>query len=147
MKKYLNPFRLTTCLLLLYCFGHTSGALVSTPHFGSASDAVLSAMRSVHFQAGGSECTWYGFYLGFGYQVSIFFLFSAFVTWFLGGRSLREQRAWAPVWALFVSWVASTFLALRWFFLPPAVFSSLITVLLGLQSIRLSRPLPAESAE
>jgi hypothetical protein len=73
---------------------------VSTPHFGSASDAVLSAMRSVHFLASGSECTWYGFYLGFGYQVSIFFLFSAFVTWFpwfLGGRSLPEQLAWAPV--------------------------------------------------
>ena len=28
MRTYLNPFRLTTLLLLLYCLGHTLGALV-----------------------------------------------------------------------------------------------------------------------
>jgi hypothetical protein len=81
-------------------------------------------------------------------EKSIFFLLSAVVTWFLGGLSRREQRALAPIsWALFVSYVASTYLAVRWFFFPPVVFSSLITGLLGFECIRLNRPIPAQSTD
>lgn len=140
MKTYLNPFRLTTYLLILYCAGHTVGALVQTPHFGPGADAVLEAMKTTHFLANGSACTWYGFYLGFGYLVSIFFLFAAVVTWHLGGLAPPQQRAAAPLaGALFVAFAAGTYLAARWFFLPPVVFSSLITLLLGWQCLRLLR--------
>jgi hypothetical protein len=140
MRKYLNPFRLTTLLLLFYCLGHTFGALVSTPHFGAQSDAVMAAMKSTHFNAMGSECTWFGFYLGFGYDVSIFFLFSAVLTWFLGGMSPSNQRRWAPItWALFASYAATLVLAIRYFFAAPIIFSSLITLLLGIQGIKLTR--------
>ena len=146
MRRYLNPFRLATLLLLLYCLGHTFGALVSTPHFGAASDAVTEAMKSVHFKALGSDCTWFGFYLGFGYNVSIFFLFSGVLTWFLGGMSLSDQRRWAPVtWALFASYAATVILAVRYFFAPPILFSSLIALLLGIQGIQLARA-PREQA-
>lgn len=140
MKKWLNPFRLATLLLVLYCAGHTLGALVSTPHFGPQSDAVMAAMKSVRFQASGADATWWGFYLGFGYDVSIFFLFSAVLTWFLGGMSLADQRRWAPiVWALFVSYALTVVLAVKWFFPAPIVFSAAITLLLGIQAVRLSR--------
>ena len=140
MRKYLNPFRLATLLLFLYCLGHTLGALVSTPHFGAESDAVMAAMKSVHFKSSGSDCTWFGFYLGFGYDVSIFFLFSGVLTWFLGGMSLSDQRRWAPItWALFASYAATVVLAVRYFFVVPVIFSSLITLLLGIQGVRASR--------
>ena len=140
MRKYLNPFRLTTLLLLLYCAGHTLGALVSTPRFGVASDAVMAAMKSVHFNANGSDCTWFGVYMGFGYEVSIFLLFSSALTWFLGGMSTPDQRRWAPItWALFVSYAATAVLAVMYFFAVAIVFSSLITVLLGIKGIRLTR--------
>ncbi len=144
MKKWVNPLRVTSVLLILYCAGHTFGALVSTPRFGTASDVVVNAMQTVHVNAMGSDCTWWGFYLGFGYNVSIFFLFSAVLTWFLGGRSLAEQRAWAPiVWALFVSYALTAVLAIRYFFAAPIVFSSAITLLLGVQCVRLMRVPPA----
>jgi hypothetical protein len=147
MRKYLNPFRLTTLLLLLYCLGHTFGALVSTPHFGSKSDVVMAAMKSVHFKAGGSDCTWFGFYLGFGYNVSIFFLFSGILTWFLGGMSPSDQRRWAPItWSLFASYAATVVLAVSYFFAAPIIFSSLVTLLLGIQGVKLSRaPRTAQS--
>ena len=140
MKRYANPYRLATLVLVLYCLGHTFGALVSTPTFSPQSQTVLSAMKSVHFQANGSACTWFGFYLGFGYDVSIFFLFSGVLTWFLGGLSLDEQRRWARVtWALFASYAATIVLAVRYFFPVPIVFSSLVTLLLGIQGVRLAR--------
>jgi hypothetical protein len=144
MKKYCNPLRLTTYLLLLFCFGHTKGALVSMPRFGSESDAVATAMQTVHFTAQGADCTWYGFYLGFGYFVSIFFLLSAALTWFLGGLELRQQRAWSPiVWALFLCYAGDTYLSWRYFFIAPLVFSTAITALLGVQCLRLLRPVAA----
>ena len=141
MSKYLNPFRLTTLLLLLFCLGHTLSALVSTPDFGAESDTVLAAMKSVHFKAISSDCSWFGFYLGFGYTVSIFFLFSAVLTWFLGGMSPSDQRRWAPItWALFASYAANTVLAVMYLFIVPIIFSSLITLLLGIQGIRRQFP-------
>ena len=140
MKRYLNPFRLTTLLLLLFCLGHTLSALVSTPPFGPESDAVVAAMKSVHFKSIGSDCTWFGFYLGFGYNVSIFFLFSGVLTWYLGGMSQSDQRRWVPItWALFASYAATAALAVKYFFVVPIAFSSMITLLLGIQAIRLTR--------
>ena len=140
MSRYLNPLRLTTVPLLLYCVGHTLSALASTPPFGAESDAVAATMKSVHFDVAGSACTWYGFYLGFGYEVSIFFLFSGVLTWFLGGMSLPDQRRWAPITgALFVSYAATIVLSVRYLFVVPIVFSSLITLLLGWHGVRIAR--------
>jgi hypothetical protein len=147
MRKYFNPLRITTYLLILFCFGHTRGALISTPRFGADADAVATAMRTVHFSAQGSDATWYGFYLGFGYFVSIFFLLSAAVTWFLGGLAPRERRAWTPIlWALLLSYAGDTYLSWRYFFAAPLAFSVAITALLGVECLRTVRPLPTARA-
>ena len=135
--RYLNPFRLTTYLLILYCIGHTWGALLSTPHFGAAADAVLSSMKSVHFTVQGFGRTWFGFYFGFGLFDSIFFLLSAAITWFLGGWVPARQRTLAPfIWALFLSQAAGAVLAWTYFFTAPGVFSTLISALLGFEALK-----------
>lgn len=137
MKRFLNPFRATSLLLLVYCLGHTLSALASVPEFGPRSDVVIAAMKSVHFDAIGSDCTWFGFYLGFGWDVSVFFLFSAALTWFLGGLSESDQRRWSFItWALCASYAATLVLAVKYLFVVPIVFSSLITLLLGVQGVR-----------
>ena len=135
--SYFNPFRLSTYLLILFCAGHTWGALLSTPHFSDASDAVVHAMRSVHYNVQAFDDTWFGFYLGFGWLNSVFFLFSAVVTWFLGGLTRCEQRAVAPIiWALFFSYAACAGLSWAYFFFPPGIFSTLIATLLALESFK-----------
>src|SRR5262249_494188 len=142
IARYLNPFRLATYLLTLYCAGHTWGALLSTLHFGLGADAVRPATNSVHFQVQGSASTWFGFYFGFGLSFPIFFLFSAEMTWFLGGLVRCEQRALAPLtWALFLSYAATTVLAWTYFFPAPGTFSTLIAGLLGYECLKtLRRP-------
>jgi hypothetical protein len=135
--RYLNAFRLTTYLLILYTFGHTLGAVISTPQFGPASDAVVSLMKSVHVTAQGADCTWYGFYRGFGVIVSVYFLFSAVLTWRLGGMTPRERRPFAPVtWALFASYAATAVVSWIWFFPVPLAFSTAIAALLGFTCVR-----------
>src|SRR5215471_952800 len=143
--RYFNPFRLATYLLVLFCAGHTWGALLSTSHFSDASDAVLHAMQSVHFKVQTFDVTWFGFYLGFGWLDSVFFLFSAAVTWFLGGLTRCEQRALAPIiWALFLSYVACAGLSWAYFFFAPGIFSTLIAVLLARESFRTLQPASAK---
>jgi hypothetical protein len=138
--RYLNPFRLATYLLILQSIGHTLGALLSTPEFGPDSDRVIAAMRSVHVDAAGSDCTWWGFYLGFGYQVTIFFTLSAIITWILGGLDRADRRKWSVlVWALFASYVASLMIAIRYFFIVPIVLQAAIVLLLGAQCLLLRR--------
>jgi len=146
MTRYFNGFRLSSYVLVLFFAGHTWGALLSVPHFGPAADAVLTEMKSVHFLAQNSNDTWFGFYLGFGWLVSVFFLFSAVVTWHLGGLEREEQRAMAPiVWALFLSYVVSAYLSWTYFFVAPGVFSIAVAALLGFECLKIlkARFLPA----
>jgi hypothetical protein len=55
-SRYLNPLRLSAYFLVLYCVGHTRGALLSIPSFGPAGDAVLaSCLRPPSRRCSGSS--------------------------------------------------------------------------------------------
>jgi hypothetical protein len=117
LGRYFNEFRLAAYLLAVYTFGRTFGAVIKTPQFGEESDAVARAMKSVHVVAHGSDCTWYGFYRGFGVLVSIFLAFSAYAGGRSGGATERERRSLLPMgWALFVSHAAGAVIAIAYFF-------------------------------
>jgi hypothetical protein len=138
--SYFNPFRLASYLLILYCAGHTWGALLSVPRFGAESLAVMSAMKSVHFRCQTSDCTWFGFYFGFGLFLSVFLLFSAAVTWFIGGLGRDGQDRLFPItWMLFLTFVAGTVIAWEYFFALPALFSTAIAALIGFQCLAARR--------
>ena len=138
--RYFNAYRLSAYVLLFYAVGHTLGAVAATPGFGAESDAVVSAMKTVHVAADGADCTWYGFYRGFGILVSVFFAFSAFLTWHLGGKNERERRAFLPVtWTLFLSYAASIPVTWVYFFAAPRFLSTVVAVLLGFACVRETR--------
>jgi uncharacterized protein YndB with AHSA1/START domain len=142
--RYLNPPRIAAALLVVYALAHTGGALLNTPHFSPAADTVLTAMRTVQFPASGVERTWFHFFFGFGLIDSVFFLVSAAIAWFLGGRSLAERGAVKPViWALFLGYAASIPIILKDFFLMPLIFSMLITACFGIECWRAARSAPA----
>jgi hypothetical protein len=133
MKSILNPFRWASVLFVFYALGHTLGALISVPRFGASSDAVVSMMQSVHVISQGADCTWFGFYRGFGYFVSFYLLLSAFLAWWVGGMTERTRGALLPVaWALLAVSAANLPLVFLYFFPAPMVFSVVIAVLLGI---------------
>lgn len=132
VQRYFNFYRLASYTLGLFALGHTLGALVNTPRFGSASDQVVRMMRSVAVLAQGTRTTWYNFYLAFGYFDAVFFLFSMVVAWFLGSKLPQERRAlWPITWALLASQVAGLVISQRWLFPAPIVFSGVLVFLLG----------------
>lgn len=138
--RFFNPLRVATYLLLLYAFVHTAGALFNTPSFSPAADAVLASMRSVRFPVQGVERTWFNFWFGFGIIDSVFFVSSAAIAWFLGGRSWTERRAFRAItWILFLGYAASIGIILKDFFAGPLLFSSLITICFGIECWNVTR--------
>jgi hypothetical protein len=135
--RHLNPFRLASYLLGLFTLGHTLGAVVTIPRFGPASDVVVTAMQSVHVRAQGADCTWYGFYRGFGWFVSIYLLLAAYVAWKLGGMDQAQRAVAMPFgWALLITQAATIPQAFIYFFPAPMVFNSAITLVLGIACVR-----------
>jgi len=132
LRRFGNPYRLASYVLVLYAIGHSAGALISTPRFGAAADAVATSMKSVHFDAQGSDDSWYGFYLGFGWFVSIFFVLSAVLSWYIGGLPVRVRAGLAAItWPLCLGYAGSVAIAWKYLFAAPIIFSSVVTLLLA----------------
>lgn len=122
-------YRIASVLLLLFAIGHTLGFRKTDPKWGI--DTLVGSMRSIHFDAQGSDRTYWDFYVGFGLFVSVFFIFAAALTWQLGSvppETLALMRGTA--WALALSFVAVAILSWRYFFIVPVVFSVVITACL-----------------
>ena len=138
--KYFTPFRIAAYLTLLFCAGHTAGGMLKQKSLGPASDAVFGAMKTTHFTFNGSDCTWYGFWFGFGLTVSAFLLLVA-ITALVLDRVTPE--AWPQVqviaWTLVAAMAFNGVMAWRYFFAGPTVFSVLIVALLIAGTLRKAR--------
>jgi hypothetical protein len=124
-------YAITAAIICLYAALHTLGALILPPSFSTAADGVRSSMESVRFACAGSHCTWFGFYLGFGYMVSLFLILAAVVTFYLGRLDLETRKRLRPVtFALALSFIAMSVLCGLFFFVQPLIFSATIAILL-----------------
>ena len=138
--KNITAFRSASVLLFIFCLMHTGGGMLAQKSLGPASDAVFEAMKRTHFDFNGADCTWYGFWFGFGLTASIFLLLSAIVAWELERvPSELWPRLQVIAWAFVVSHVANTVLAWKYFFAGPGVFGVLISLLLVVGTVRKSR--------
>jgi hypothetical protein len=122
-------YRVAAVLLLLFAAAHLFGFRQSDPKWGL--DALLGSMRSIHFDVGGFSRTYWDLFLAAGFSVGVFFLFSAILAWQLGGLSTDTlTRMRGTAWAFALCFAAITLLSWRYLFLPPFVFSFVITVCL-----------------
>jgi hypothetical protein len=123
-------YRIAAVLLLLFALGHTLGFRQSDPSWGA--DGLLSTMRSIHFAVQGFNRTYWDFFVGSGFSVGVFFLFSSILAWQLGGlppATISQLRL--VTWAFALCFVAITILSLKYFFILPIAFSVLITLCLA----------------
>jgi hypothetical protein len=138
-------FRTASLLLVLFTVGHTLGFLHFVPSTPEGK-AVHDAMQNVVFAAQGSMRTYGDFYVGFGLNVSVYLAFSAFLAWHLGQLARSQPAAIGTLgWVLCAAQFAGLVLALRYFFIAPAVFSALVVLCLALASWRTARPGQAAS--
>jgi hypothetical protein len=122
-------YRIAAVLLLLFAAGHTLGFRQSDPSWGV--DALLSSMRSMHFDVQGFNRTYWDLFSAAGFSVGVFYLFAAILAWQLGGlppATLALMRGTA--WAFALCFAALTVVSWRFLFILPIAFSIVITLCL-----------------
>ncbi len=122
-------YRIAAVLLLLFALGHTLGFRQSDPQWGV--DALVSSMRSIHFDVQGFNRTYWDLFVAAGFSVGVLYLFAAILAWQLGGlpaATLALMRGTA--WTFALCFAAITVVSWRYLFIVPIAFSIVITLCL-----------------
>jgi hypothetical protein len=122
-------YRIAAVLLVFFAAGHTIGFRLSDPKWGV--DALLSSMRSIHFDMQGFDRTYWDLFVAAGFCVGVFYLFAAILAWQLGGlpaATLALMRG--TTWSFALCFAAISVVSLRYLFIVPIVFSMAITLCL-----------------
>src|SRR5689334_5799074 len=121
-------YRTASVLLLLFAIAHTLGFRQTNPEW-QGTGSLIASMRSIHFDAGGFNRTYWDFFSAFGFYFSVFFVFAAGIALQFGGLPAEAfPRMGRIAWALAISFVFVNALNLSYGFTIPLVFSALITV-------------------
>jgi hypothetical protein len=123
-------YRAASILLLLFAAGHTLGFRQIDPKWGV--DSLVQSMKTIHFNANGSDRTYWDFFVGFGLFVTVLMVFASIVAWQLGGlpaATLAQMRIVA--WGFVVCFGLVVYLSWRYFFSIPIIFSIAILLCLA----------------
>ncbi len=124
--------RVASVLTVVHFAGHTFGAVFGSPSHGPQETAVIEAMKSYRFDIMGSSRGYWDFFYGYGLFVSINLLVQAILFWQLASFSKNNAFGIRPIIGLFcLCYLAFSIVALRYFFVAPAVFEIAIAVCLG----------------
>jgi hypothetical protein len=124
--------RVASLLTLVFCAGHTYGAL-SVSSGDPEQAAVFMAMQAFPFNIMGARRTHWEFYRGFSLLFSVTLLLLAVLLWQLAGLAKSDPVAARPfVGSLFLAYLGFTILCGVFFFIAPAALSAAAAVCLAL---------------
>ena len=127
-------YRITSVLFVLFALGHQIGFRKVDPAWNVG--PVVAGMQTVHFQAMGFSRSYWDFFSGFGFFVTIFLLFAAVLCWNWSSQSDDTLRASSlSRWALAIASVGIAIETWLYFFWAPIVFTIVIALLLILAAM------------
>ena len=122
-------YRIASVLLVLFGLGHQLGFRRVDPRWGV--DATIGALKATQFQVQGMTRTYWDFFSGFGFFVTVLLFFAAILAFQLAGLSKETLRSLGLVtWAFALAFVVITVLTWRYFFIAALVPSSLVALCL-----------------
>lgn len=128
-------YRISAVLLTLWAVAHQLGFRTVDPRWGVAS--LVDGLKSTSFDVQGTRRTYWSFFSGFGFVVTVLFLFSAVLAWQLAGLPAATLASLGVVvWAFAACYVIVAVLTWRYFFLAPVVFAVLVALGLVLAAWR-----------
>jgi hypothetical protein len=134
-------FRIAAVLLLFFALTHTWGFRQTDPSWGI--DAVVGSMRSIHFDVQGSDRTYWDFFIGAGFSVGVFLLFTAVIAWQLGGLPDTTLAAVRGIpWTLALCLAVIAAVSWKFLFVVPAALAAIIAIVLAAAAWRSSAPRP-----
>lgn len=124
--------RIASVIGLLFALGHSGGA-PWTPSQAADAASVIQAMKSVSFDAMGSNRSYWEFYFGFGVSISAYMFAQAAILWLLATLAKTNRASARPfVAVLLASSAANGFFAWRYFFVLPVILSVVMVFCLAL---------------
>src|SRR5262245_44343063 len=121
--------RIASVISLLFTAGHTLGGLKKWSPMGE--NEVLKAMTTVRFETMGANRSYFDFFMGFGWSISVAMLLQTVLLWQMASMARTNKVHVRPMIAVFaLATLASGTIAWRFIFLIPAVFSGVLLVTL-----------------
>src|SRR5262249_7768019 len=121
--------RVASIISLVFTAGHTMGGLQQWSPMGD--NEVLRAMTAVRFDTFGASRSYLDLYMGFGWSISVAMLLQTILMWQLASLARTDPVRVRPLIAVFLlATVASTAIAWRFIFPVPALFSSVLLIVL-----------------
>jgi hypothetical protein len=129
--------RIAAGLTLFQAVGHTFGAVLAPPSHGPGEVALRQAMRGYRVVEMGIERSYWDFYYGSGWTITVLVMAAAAVMWFLAPLARRLPRDVRPlIGALALANAALTVIGVLFFVTAPIIVSAAITVSLVLAFYR-----------
>jgi hypothetical protein len=114
--------RISSIISLLFAIGHTLGGLKYWSPMGD--NPVLQAMRTVHFNALGVNRSYFDFYMGFGYSISVSQVMLTILLWQFSTLARTDSLRVRPMIIVVALAIAvGGLVAWRFIFPVPALFS------------------------
>ena len=119
--------RIASGISLLFAIGHSIGGLQKWSPMGD--NEVLKAMQAVHFDVMGHQRSYFDFYMGFGWSISVTMLMQAVLLWQMASLARTNAAAIRPM----IATIALATLVggvLAWVFIIPipAIFSAVLVI-------------------
>jgi len=122
--------RISSVISLLFAAGHTLGGLRYWSPMGD--NPVLQAMKTVRFDTMGANRSYFDFYMGFGYSLSVTQVMQAILLWQLATLARTNAPGVRPMIAVIALAVAVCgVIAWRFIFPIPALFSLVLVASLA----------------
>ena len=122
--------RISSVVSLLFAAGHTLGGLKYWSPMGD--NPVLQAMRTVRFDTMGANRSYFDFYLGFGYLLSVTQVMQAVLLWQLATLARTDPlRARPMITVIALAVAVCGIIAYRFIFPMPALFSLVLVASLA----------------
>jgi hypothetical protein len=119
--------RISSIISLLFAVGHTLGGLKYWSPMGE--NPVLQAMRTVRFDTMGVSRSYFDFYMGFGYSLSVCQLMLSILLWQLATLARTDALHVRPIIVVIaLTTAAGAVIAWRFIFPVPALFSLALVV-------------------
>ncbi|MBB6142157.1 hypothetical protein HNQ77_000095 [Silvibacterium bohemicum] len=130
MKASLS-LRIASVLTFIHALLHTVGGMLGKPAPGPQQIAV-AAMKVNRFLVLGNLRSFWDFYMGLGFGVSISLTIDALIFWQLGSMAKTDSGRLRPLYLLFaIEYAALAVNSNRYFFIGPVIAEILIAFCLG----------------
>lgn len=130
--------RVASGISLLFTAGHTLGGLKLWSPTGD--NEVLRQMTAVHFDVQGVSRSYFDFFMGFGWSLSVAMVLQTVLLWQLASTARTNPAAVRPMIAVFAAaTVASGVIAWRFIFPVPALFSAALFIPLAVAFVAAGR--------